>query len=135
MGVPVVVAEFSGSVDIATIEVFGEGGPEVPRSGKPKHWEAVENFVLTRPAVPVRLLQPAARDRGGGALGLGHLRLRAGALPQEERLLRPVAGREGAATPGGVGERAGGPGRHRRTARAVAAAPRLPRQARQRPRP
>jgi hypothetical protein len=52
MGVPVVVAEFSGSVDIATIEVFGEGGPEVPRSGKPKHWDAVENFVLTQLPFP-----------------------------------------------------------------------------------
>jgi len=46
MGTPVVVADFSGSVDIATIAVFGEGGPEVPKSGKEKHWDAVENFVL-----------------------------------------------------------------------------------------
>ena len=45
MAVPVIVADFSGSVDIATIEVFGEGGPEVPKSGKPKHWAAVEDFV------------------------------------------------------------------------------------------
>jgi hypothetical protein len=43
--VPVVVAEFTGSVDTATIAVFGEGGPAVPRSGHPEHWDAVETFV------------------------------------------------------------------------------------------
>jgi hypothetical protein len=45
MRVPVVVAEFTGSVDIATITVFGESAPVVPNSGKPKHWDAVETFV------------------------------------------------------------------------------------------
>ena len=43
---PVVHAEFTGSVDIATIEVHGQGGPTVPKSGKPRHWGAVEDFVV-----------------------------------------------------------------------------------------
>jgi hypothetical protein len=65
MGVPVVVAEFTGSVDVATIAVYGEGGPEVPRSGKPKHWDAVETFVhehLPYPFIYVNQLQQAEPD-------------------------------------------------------------------------